>query len=399
MKKIALIIHKLSGGGAERAACNLSLALADRYDTTLIAFDARNATYPHTENTIDMRLPMLRQRYLRWTNLPRRSLRMAKIKREKKFDVSVAFLMSPGLVNVFSKRPGEKTIMSIRNYLSIDKGSSPDAKKTVLAANKSDLIVPVSRAAGLDLVKNYGVDEKKIRVVYNSVDAELLSGAAKGAAIPEEIEKWMAGRRGVCVTMGRLHDQKAQWQLIRAMSEVVKTVPDAGLMILGEGPYAAKLGQLAKDMGVSDNILMPGYVKAPHACVAKCDLFVLSSVYEGMPNAMLEAMACGLPVVSADCLSGPREILAPDTDIEKSCKGVERAEYGILTQVEDPKKGFIGADVPLDEAEKALAEAIILMLTDDALRRDYAAKALERMKDFTPEKITVDWANVIDELI
>jgi len=390
-KNIAIVIHKLYGGGAEHAACNLSLFLQEKCNVTLVAFDARGAAYPHTENTVDLGVPAAKNIVQRLLLLPKRTMRLKKIKKDRAIDVSVALLPGPSMASALSRRKGEKTVMSVRNYLSMQEGSKGlSAYKTRFTASISDCVVAVSRMAALDLSENFGVPEEKIRVIYNAVDPGLLSRDC------DESAPWLQGDSPVVVTMGRLHGQKAHWRLIRAMADVVRRIPEAKLVILGDGEYKEKLAALAKDLGIEKNVFLPGYVVSPHGYVRRADLFVLSSLYEGMPNAMLEAMACGIPVVSTDCPSGPREILAPDTSVTEVAEKTEMAKYGILIPPLD-KDGF-NAKEPLTPAEQMLADAMHAMLSDEKLRSDYARKAASRAADFAPDVIAEQWHSLVETL-
>lgn len=118
--------------------------------------------------------------------------------------------------------------------------------------------------------------------------------------------------------------------LIRAFARLRKTL-QARLIIAGEGPERATLEELAKSLGVVDDVDMPGFVQNPFAYMSRASVFVLSSTYEGLPNALIEAMACGCPVVSTNCPSGPEEILrggkyghlVPVHDIEAMARAIE----------------------------------------------------------------------------
>ena len=136
-----------------------------------------------------------------------------------------------------------------------------------------------------------------------------------------------------------------------------------------------------KKLNCENCVSLPGYSDNPYSYMGKADLFVSASLWEGMPNVVLEALVCGLPVISSDCSSGPREILAPDTDYRIRIKeGVEYAKYGVLTPVGD---------------EEALVEAMTKMLGDGDLRAKYSSLSKERIKDFDSNKIINEYASAL----
>ncbi|GAA4707882.1 glycosyltransferase family 4 protein [Brevibacillus fulvus] len=145
--------------------------------------------------------------------------------------------------------------------------------------------------------------EKVIRI-YNPIDFALILQQAERT---EAARFATAGKQIVAV--GRLTHQKGFDLLLRAFRLVVVRFADAQLTILGEGPLLHDLQQLAQSCGIAEQVTFAGFQENPHAWLAQADLFVLSSRWEGFPNVLLEALACGCPVVATDCPSGPREIL------------------------------------------------------------------------------------------
>ena len=138
-----------------------------------------------------------------------------------------------------------------------------------------------------------------------------------------------------------------------------------------------------------------GFQKNPFKFISKSMFFVFPSLWEGFHNALVEAIACGVPVISSDCRSGPREILAPDTDFMYQTIEPEFAKYGVLMPVFDGK--FKKADEPLTKEEKLWIEVILELLKNHKIRQQYAKAGKERVKDFYPDKIIPQWKNAIKE--
>jgi glycosyltransferase involved in cell wall biosynthesis len=177
---------------------------------------------------------------------------------------------------------------------------------------RADAIVAVSDALARDLAAVVGLEPGGIRTIYNPVVGPEV---AAGAAAPLDHSWFAAGTPPVILAVGRLGEQKDFHTLVRAFIELRRT-REARLMILGEGGTPAEdarlrgeLTELAAAAGVGGDLALPGFVANPFAYMARAALFVLSSRYEGLPGVLIQAMACGCPVVSTDCPTGPREIL------------------------------------------------------------------------------------------
>ena len=169
----------------------------------------------------------------------------------------------------------------------------------------ADSIVAVSRGVAEDLVKVTGIPRELIKVIYNPVVTPKLLEKAK---VSIDHPWFRSGQPPVILSVGRLTKQKDFPTLIRAFA-LVRTERSARLMILGEGEERPKLEALVRELGLEDDVSMPGFVDNPYAYMARAAVFVLSSLWEGLSNVLIEAMAVGTPVVSTDCPSGPAEIL------------------------------------------------------------------------------------------
>lgn len=169
-----------------------------------------------------------------------------------------------------------------------------------------DHVVCVSDGVREDAARLTGLDGERLSVVRNPVVTPRLATLAQ--EVPDH--PWVAdGSVPLILGAGRLTEQKDFPTLIRAFAKLRATRP-ARLVILGEGRGRARLLQLATELGVADDVALPGFTPNPYAWMARAQLFVLSSAWEGSPNVLTEALALGVPSVSTDCPSGPREVLA-----------------------------------------------------------------------------------------
>jgi N-acetylgalactosamine-N,N'-diacetylbacillosaminyl-diphospho-undecaprenol 4-alpha-N-acetylgalactosaminyltransferase len=153
---------------------------------------------------------------------------------------------------------------------------------------------------------------------------------------------------------------------------ILKHLP-VKLLVVGSGSLEDTIKQKVRDLGIAEKVVFLGFDNNPYKYLQRSDCFVLSSYVEGFPNVLLEALACGKAIVSTDCKSGPREILAPGSDLShEAITSYEITEHGILAPVHDVAN---------------LAAAMIRMYEDDDLRNNFESKALARAEVFDIEKI------------
>ena len=171
--------------------------------------------------------------------------------------------------------------------------------------------------------------------------------------------------------MGRLDNVKRFDRLIKAFAIVKASKPEANLIILGKGSLDDYLSNLANTEGVSDSVHFLGYQKQPFSFLKKADVFVLCSKTEGFPNALIEALACELPIVSVDCPSGPREILSEKFSNEPIV-GIVQEKYGVLVENTPDEKLIV----------ELLAKAIISLIDSPNKQQQYKANSIERANQF-----------------
>ena len=170
---------------------------------------------------------------------------------------------------------------------------------------RAEAVIVVSQAMAGDLVPRFGLAPSRVRVIRNPVVTPALASLAQ-APCPHP---WLQEGTPVIVGMGRFTRQKDFPTLLRAFARLRAQHP-VRLVLLGDGAGWTDCAALAEALGIASDVLLPGFVANPYAWLARARLFVLSSRWEGSPNALAEALALGVPSVATDCLSGPRELLA-----------------------------------------------------------------------------------------
>jgi glycosyltransferase involved in cell wall biosynthesis len=215
-------------------------------------------------------------------------------------------------------------------------------------------ILAVSDGVADDLAAVASLPRCTIRTIYNPV---VTSDLLKQASVPMAHPWFSPGAPPVILGVGRLAAQKDFAMLIRAFARI-RAGRLIRLMILGEGKKRRELEELADSLGVRQDLALPGFEENPFAYMARAAVFVLSSAYEGLPGVLIQAMACGCPVVSTDCPSGPREIL-------------EHGSYGPLVPVGD---------------DTAMAEAIQTVLDASPSHERLRVRAAEFSMDRAVEQ-------------
>lgn len=201
----------------------------------------------------------------------------------------------------------------------------------------ADDVIAVSEGVAETVVDNTALAPGEPTVLHNPVDVESIRSKAD-----ESTEHRWLDNPDVepIVSVGRLKPVKDYATLMRAFASVTKSRPETRLIIVGKGPERDSLEQLARDLGVADRVSLPGYRDNPYPYMQSSSVFVLSSTSEGLPTALIEALACGCTVVSTDCRYGPREILADGT-------------YGRLTPVGEPAELATGIETALEKPTPA----------------------------------------------
>ncbi len=362
-KNILVLIYHLRNGGAERVASNLCDELSKKHNVILVTCE-EPTNNDYTCSVKRIVVDEMRAKYFKFYDTVKQ---IKKIKKKYNITHTISFTAQMNYLNAMSK-VGDKTIISIRNYIFL--AENDNTPKNIfmnkVSIKYADKITVVSKELGEDIISNYNINKNKIYPIYNFVDKEKIEKSLK--------EKDSVNvTNNTVITVGRLNNQKGHINLIRSFKYVVDEVKDAKLLILGQGPLEDKLKDEIKKLKLSKNVKLLGFQSNPYIYMKKCNCFVLSSFYEGMPNVVLEAMYLGLPIISTDCKTGPKEILIDDE------------EYGVLVPNLNNKTN-----------EKKMSKEIIKMLKDSKYRDNYSRKSLKRIKAFSKDKMIKEWENVLD---
>ncbi|WP_230469862.1 glycosyltransferase [Lujinxingia vulgaris] len=309
-RHIALFMPSLGGGGAERVMLTLAGAFArggDRVDLIVAqGGGAYRNTIPAGVRLIDLQVGRVLRAFVPLTRYLRR----------ERPDGLLSTLAHANVVAALARdaaRVDTSVVVREASTVSHSVGLGPKGRlirgAMRVGYRRADGVIAVSQGVGQALVEAGIVPSSAIATIYSPLDIDAIEEAAKSA--PEH--PWLKGEPGqrdtpLLLAVGRLTEAKDYPNLLHAMALLINARP-ARLLILGEGGKRAELEALIKQLGLDEVVQMPGFVDNPYAYMARADLYVMSSRWEGLPTAPVQALAVGAKMVLTDCPSGPREIL------------------------------------------------------------------------------------------
>ncbi|WP_319371124.1 glycosyltransferase [uncultured Ilyobacter sp.] len=386
-KKLMFLITGLYYGGMERVALIAHSLLKDEYDISLVTLYSGDKDYKLDFDYYDLKCTPKHSQFSKVINTFNRIKKVKKIKNEINPDIVMSFGAPANFSNAVTKS-NEKVILGIRSYdwlynyfatHQIDKWTY----------NKADTVVSVSKviSKGANLI--FCLNEEKSKTLYNPYDLNYIE--KKSYEIVEE---------GVfpddcfnIISVGRLVNQKGYNHLVKAFSIVAKQFLNCNLYIIGGGEKESELIKLISDLGLQDRIFLLGKKENPYKYMRKADIFVLSSITEGFPNAMVEAMAVGLPILAVDCKSGPREILS-ESSIDKKASEIELCEYGVI--VPEVSKSLDYKSELIEECDYNISNGIIEFIKNPEMRKKYSRCSLQRAGEFTYNRFKENLMTIIE---
>ncbi len=307
--RIAIFMQDQAGGGAERSMVNVMQGMV----TQGVAVDLVTVRLkgPYVTDIP----PQVRIIDLGCKRVSRSLMPLAGYLRKEKPDAMLSALTHVNVAAVLARILSRTSVRLVVSERSVPSLWYSHGKHNLLvrcshhlrpwAYRKADGIITISAGVTEDLSQLTGIDRNRMTTIYNPVVTPQL--------IPRSMERvdhswFIPGQPPVILGVGRMEKVKNFPMLIQAFARVRKIRP-AKLVILGQGQVRPELEALVRQLGLVDDVLMPGFVSNPYAWMRQSALFVLSSDYEGLGNVLIEAMACGTPVIATRCPGGPPEIL------------------------------------------------------------------------------------------
>ena len=381
------MVPLLDQGGLERICAMTAKLLTPHCHLTLVVFSTKGMIYDvDGVDMIDLNLGSVPGKVGKAVNLCKRIRAIKKIKRERNIEITYSFGPTANLANVFTRVKNakvnheqitDKIWVGIRGY-----GALEDKYDMTLFCKRADKVVCCSQIMADEVKAKFWA--KDVVCVYNPCDVESIRRLAK-EPLPADRQTFFAEGAPVVAAMGREHDVKGFWHLIKAFALAKKKIPELKLMIVGEGTFA-EYRKLAEDLQVEQDVWFTGVQKNPFAYLKRASLFVITSVSEGFPNSLIEAMAVGLPAMSVNCKTGPAEIFLDDYRKGGDGHTVIEGEYGVLLPVIHPEKN-LDASV-MEKEEEIMAEQMVRVLTEPEKLAERKAASLKRAEDFSVQAYT-----------
>jgi len=369
--KILVVIASLSMGGEERIVTDIIKNInRDRFEVGVCLFEKKGellSKVPPDVPIFDLK------KKSRWSFLFL-IIKLKGIIRKYKPDIVFSALWYSTFISacsnfIFNLKYPFLIAHEPHNHKLDIKGERFQKLKSILmnwSHSKADVIVTISKGSAYNIAKDYFIEKDKIIVIHNSIELKLI----ESSKLEKVSDPWFKENIPTVSTLGRLIPRKGYSDLLRAF-RLVRDQQHARLIIIGEGESKSELRKLTRKLSLNDDVLFLGYQDNPFKFIYKSNVFVLSSHREGFGNVIIEAMACGIPVISTNCPSGPDEII---TD------------------------GVNGLLVPVGDVE-AMASAITRLFKDETLREKLSVDGRRRAEDFRVEKIVKEYESLFSTRI
>ena len=382
---IVFLINSLCEGGAERAMLTLSKRFVEEGHSVTILALTKNDFYTIPKGVEIVYLSKMNDSLsglIKMFYIPYHAWRVKQYVSKHNVALVQSYLFRANFVNLISGLLGSRQVIQVVNRSVVSRffkeGLSGKVNLFLIRHlyPRADTIVHISMQMKDDFNRSF-FKIKNEKVIYNPYDIKAILSQRN-----EKIENFIfESHKRYLITVGRLIPLKRFQDVLEALSRLDS---DIELILLGDGVERNFLEERAKELSIEKRIHLLGKVENPFKYIKKSDVFISSSSVEGFPNVLLESMLCETVVISSDCLSGPREILAPKSKSSKRLSnGMELSEFGILYAVGDTI---------------ALVESLRYILKEHTVLYDYQDRAFSRAKDFSVESIALEYREVLSHV-
>jgi len=376
---LTFFIYSLEGGGAERNIIYWIDTLKSYYDIELVLINRKCDYYIPTDIKVTYLTQNENKLFGKLMELFITPFQLKRVMNSSQSRVLVSFLnrcnYSACILKILD--PSKEVIISerIAPYSSFKNGFSGLINRLLIKilypyANK---IITNSKESIYEFQNIYKIDNKYIHV-NNILNSHLITFSENNDE--HVIEKF--SNKFTYISIGRLVEQKNHILLIYAF--IKANIPNTQLVIIGKGNKETTLRDIVNRLGFKDRIIFMGFQNNPYKYLMRANCFVLSSLFEGFPNVILEALALNIPVISTDCPTGPKEILDPFSLVQERIINYKLAEYGILSE---------------NNSIDALKNAMLEVFNNVELRNSYITKSSSRVREFESDFVRNQILNAI----
>lgn len=382
--KVTILLSMIGGGGTERVALNLLNGLPTQFNTKLITLYSSTSVYYNGDFSFLCKYSI--NQFVRILCIPYSICRYIKKIKHSGSTISLSMDGPTNIINLVATISGVQSVISYHVMPSHSRTllSKLDyAIQSILINLTQTNIIAVSNGVKAELISMFQIKADKIHVIYNPIDIQKINQLSAMNITNPLVNKLISNNIKLIITVARLSSEKSLYHTIRTLSVLIREI-NVVLLICGDGPEREYLEHLSMSLNISDKVIFLGWQENPFKYITKSTVFVQSSLTEALPNVLVEALACGCPVVAANCSSGIEEILGSDN----TCGFIAEKMTGIRHT----------ADEPLDSGEQSLLFYMKKILNDPDLRESMSKAGKERAELFDMEVGIRKYTELIEEL-